>query len=48
MDYRAIARAFEAGGRKGIMCVYRNEGKWDKSNVRVEDDGLLDLPRWPE
>ena len=30
------------------MCVYRNEGKWDKSNVRVEDDGLLDLLRWPE
>ena len=35
-DYGAIVRAFEAGGWKALMSVYRNEGKWDKSNVRVE------------
>jgi NDP-sugar pyrophosphorylase family protein len=40
-DYRAIARAFEAGGRKAMMCVYRNEGKWDKSNARVEGDRVV-------
>ena len=40
-DYRAIARAFEAGGRKALMSVYRNEGKWDKSNVRVEGDRVV-------
>ncbi len=37
-DYRAVARAFESGGWKALMSVYRNEGKWDKSNVRVEGD----------
>jgi NDP-sugar pyrophosphorylase family protein len=21
-----------------MMCVYRNEGKWDQSNVRIEGD----------
>ena len=40
-DYRAVARAFEAGGWKALMSVYRNEGKWDKSNVRVEGDRVV-------
>jgi NDP-sugar pyrophosphorylase family protein len=33
--------AFETGGRKALMSVYRNEGKWDKSNVRVEGDRVV-------
>ena len=37
-DYRAVARAFENGRWKALMSVYRNEGKWDKSNVRVDGD----------
>ena len=40
-DYGAIMRAFEAGGRKALMSVYRNEGKWDKSNVRVAGDRVV-------
>lgn len=40
-DYNAIVRAFESGGRKALMSVYRNEGKWDKSNVRVQGDRVV-------
>jgi NDP-sugar pyrophosphorylase family protein len=40
-DYLAIARKFEAsslrsGGALGMMTVFRNEGKWDTSNVEFE------------
>lgn len=40
-DYRAIARAFQNGDRKAMMSVYRNEGLWDKSNVRVDGDRVV-------
>jgi D-sedoheptulose 7-phosphate isomerase len=33
-DYQAIARAFCDSGREGLMTVYRNEGRWDASNVQ--------------
>jgi NDP-sugar pyrophosphorylase family protein len=32
-DYAAVAAAFEAGGRLGLMTVFRNDGQWDASNV---------------
>lgn len=32
-DYRAIAQAFLASGKRGLMTVYRNDGKYDASNV---------------
>jgi N-acetyl-alpha-D-muramate 1-phosphate uridylyltransferase len=35
-DYAAIARQFEAAGALGLMTVFRNEGKWDTSNVEFE------------
>lgn len=34
-DYSAVVRAFRDGRKRAMMCVFRNEGKWDKSNVRV-------------
>ncbi len=40
-DYNAIVRAFESGGHQALMSVYRNEGKWDKSNVRVQGDRVV-------
>lgn len=36
VDYGAFARAFTASGAPALMSVYRNEGRWDHSNVRVE------------
>ncbi len=40
-DYAAIARAFEAAGVLGMMTVFRNEGKWDTSNVEFEGGTIV-------
>jgi NDP-sugar pyrophosphorylase family protein len=39
-DYAAIARAFDSAGVLGMMTVFRNEGKWDASNVEFEAGDL--------
>lgn len=33
IDYAAVERAFLASGRPALMTVFRNEGRWDRSNV---------------
>jgi NDP-sugar pyrophosphorylase family protein len=40
-DYAAIPRNFEAASVLGMMTVFRNEGKWDTSNVEFEEGKLL-------
>jgi N-acetyl-alpha-D-muramate 1-phosphate uridylyltransferase len=44
-DYAAIARSFtqnfETAGVLGMMTVFRNEGKWDTSNVEFEAGKLI-------
>ncbi|MGA8617533.1 MAG: nucleotidyltransferase family protein [Candidatus Sulfotelmatobacter sp.] len=40
-DYSAIARSFESSGVLGLMTVFRNEGKWDSSNVEFETGKIL-------
>lgn len=40
-DYVAIARNFESAGALGMMTVFRNEGKWDTSNVEFEAGEIL-------
>ncbi len=35
-DYDAIARSFESSAMLALMTVFRNEGKWDTSNVEFE------------
>ncbi|MFC1491331.1 nucleotidyltransferase family protein [Nitrospinota bacterium] len=37
IDYRAAERAFGQIGKPGLMTVFRNEGKWDRSNVLFAD-----------
>ena len=37
-DYRAVVDAFVRRNVKAMMCVFRNEGKWDKSNVRIAEE----------
>jgi len=32
-DYGAVARAFVESGKQGLMTVFRNESRWDRSNV---------------
>lgn len=36
-DYRAVAEFFHRSGKLGCMTVYRNEGKYDTSNVVFRD-----------
>jgi NDP-sugar pyrophosphorylase family protein len=33
IDFAAVFRHFEAAGAPGLMTVYRNQGRWDTSNV---------------
>jgi NDP-sugar pyrophosphorylase family protein len=40
IDYAAPARAFVASGKLGLMTVFRNEGRWDTSNVWFEDGAI--------
>jgi len=37
IDYAAAVRAFVASGKPGLMTVFRNEGRWDTSNVWFQD-----------
>ena len=41
VDYRQVAVAFAAADKAGLMTVYRNEGRWDTSNVQFEDGRIL-------
>lgn len=37
LDYGAAADAWERSGLLGLMSVFRNEGRWDNSNVVYEN-----------
>jgi NDP-sugar pyrophosphorylase family protein len=41
LDYRAAVDAWDASGLAGLMTVFRNEGRWDRSNVVFGDDRIL-------
>ncbi len=40
-DYAAAGSAFESSGAQGLMTVFRNQGKWDTSNVEFENGKIL-------
>jgi NDP-sugar pyrophosphorylase family protein len=40
LDYRAVMEHFLARDRRALMAVYRNEGRWGASDVRI-DGGLV-------
>jgi NDP-sugar pyrophosphorylase family protein len=40
-DLPAIERTFRASGRAGLMTVFRNDDKWDRSNALFRDGRLL-------
>jgi NDP-sugar pyrophosphorylase family protein len=40
-DYTAVACSFESAGVLGMMTVFRNEGKWDASNVEFAAGKIL-------
>jgi NDP-sugar pyrophosphorylase family protein len=35
--YAAVVAAFRASGRPALMCVFRNDNRWDTSNVQFEN-----------
>jgi NDP-sugar pyrophosphorylase family protein len=40
IDYRAVERAYWDARKPGLMTVFKNEGRWDSSNVLfVPEDG---------
>jgi NDP-sugar pyrophosphorylase family protein len=40
-DYAAIERAFAASGKAGLMTVCRNDDRWDRSNVLMDDGRIM-------
>ena len=36
IDYAAVARSFAGSGKPGLMTVFRNENRWEPSNVWFE------------
>ena len=45
VDYREVHNTFLRSGREGLMTVFRNEGKWDASNVWLEDEQIRDYSK---
>jgi NDP-sugar pyrophosphorylase family protein len=40
-EYHAVQTAFEGGGRQALMTVFRNDGRWDRSNVEFVGGQIL-------
>jgi NDP-sugar pyrophosphorylase family protein len=40
-DYAAVEREFVSSGKLGLMTVFRNDGRWDTSNVEFEHGEIL-------
>jgi NDP-sugar pyrophosphorylase family protein len=40
-NYVDVAREFAASGKSALMTVFRNDGKWDTSNVEFEGGQIL-------
>ena len=40
-DYASVERAFQASGKSGLMTVFRNQDRWDRSNVLFKKSRIL-------
>jgi len=40
-DYAAIEQAFFSSGKMGLMTVFRNDDRWDRSNVLFDQGRIL-------
>jgi len=41
IDLKAVYDEFRSSGKKAVMTVYRNDGKWDLSNVIFRDGAVV-------
>lgn len=46
-DYAGVARAFVASGKLGLMTVFRNDGRYDSSNVTFDAGRILRYDKTP-
>jgi len=44
-DYRRIYEAFADSGRLGLMTVFKNDNRWDKSNVEFHDGEIVNYDK---
>jgi MurNAc alpha-1-phosphate uridylyltransferase len=40
-DYAGIQEKFDVSAQPALMTVYRNQGKWDTSNVEMMDEAII-------
>lgn len=40
-DFGAVERAFRSSGKPGLMTVFRNQNRWDRSNVACEHGRII-------
>jgi D-sedoheptulose 7-phosphate isomerase len=40
-DHAAVQRHWDGSGKRALMTVFRNEGKWDSSNVEFDGSRIL-------
>jgi NDP-sugar pyrophosphorylase family protein len=40
-EFNEVERHFRASGKPGLMTVFRNEGRWDRSNVLYEHGRIV-------
>ncbi|HEV8437426.1 MAG TPA: nucleotidyltransferase family protein [Methylomirabilota bacterium] len=40
-EFRAVQRAFTRSGRLALMTVFRNDDRWDRSNVELVDGRIV-------
>lgn len=40
-DFKIISDYFLKGNKSGLMTVFKNEGKWDKSNIDFRDGKII-------
>jgi NDP-sugar pyrophosphorylase family protein len=45
IDYAPVADFFQRSGKLGLMTVYRNEGKYDTSNVVFRDGEIINYDK---
>ena len=41
IDYAAVQTAYRASGKPALMTVFRNEGRWDTSNVLFDGERIV-------
>jgi len=45
IDFKLVASAFCKSGKAGLMTVFRNEKRWDTSNVQFENGRILEYSK---